>query len=107
MMPYCRRRTHAACWGRRAARDVDHGVNRMFVPTGEFSEVTHSIPQDWASLAHYLARRGLVLGLGRPRQFAGGLGNLNYLIEIDSQPAVLRRPPAGPLPYSANAMARG
>jgi aminoglycoside phosphotransferase (APT) family kinase protein len=85
---------------------MDHGVNRMFVHTGEFSEVTHSIPQDWASLAHYLARRGLVLGLGRPRQFAGGFGNLNYLIEIDGQPAVLRRPPAGPLPYGANDMAR-
>jgi aminoglycoside phosphotransferase (APT) family kinase protein len=78
----------------------------MSVHTGEFSEVTHSIPQDWASLAHYLARRGLALGLGRPRQFAGGFGNLNYLIEIDGQPAVLRRPPAGPLPYGANDMAR-
>lgn len=88
------------------AHDMDHSVNRMSVHAGEFSEVTHSIPQDWASLAHYLARRGLVLGPGRPRQFAGGFGNLNYLIEIDGQPAVLRRPPAGPLPYGANDMAR-
>jgi aminoglycoside phosphotransferase (APT) family kinase protein len=88
------------------AHDIDHGVNRMSVHAGEFSEVTHSIPQDWASLARYLARRGIVLGPGRPRQFAGGYGNLNYLIEIDGEPAVLRRPPAGPLPYGGNDMAR-
>ena len=62
------------------AHDMDHGVNRMSVHAGEFSEVTHSIPQDWASLARYLARRGIVLGPARPRQFAGGYGNRNYLI---------------------------
>ena len=78
----------------------------MSVHPGEFSEVTHSIPQDWASLAHYLARRGIVFGPGPPRQFAGGYGNLNYLIEIDGELAVLRRPPAGPLPYGGNDMAR-
>jgi len=78
----------------------------MSVPPGEFSEATHSIPQDWASLARYLARRGIVLGPARPRQFAGGYGNLNYLIEIDGEAAVLRRPPAGPLPYGGNDMAR-
>src|SRR5437762_12214213 len=81
------------------------GVNRMSVQPGEFSEVTHSIPQDWASLAHYLARRGIVFGPDPPRQFARGYGNLNYLIEIDSELAVLRRPPAGPLPYGGNDMA--
>jgi hypothetical protein len=70
----------------------------MPVLPGEFSEVTQSIAQDWASLEHYLARRGIELGPGPPRQFAGGYGNLNYLIEIDGEPAVLRRPPAGPLP---------
>ena len=73
---------------------------------GEFSEVTRSIAQDWASLEHYLARRGIELGPGPARQFAGGYGNLNYLIEIDGEPAVLRRPPAGPLPYGGNDMAR-
>jgi aminoglycoside phosphotransferase (APT) family kinase protein len=86
--------------------DTDRGVNRMSVHPGEFSEVTHSIPLDWVSLARYLARRGIVLGPGQPRQFAGGYGNLNYLIEIDGEPAVLRRPPAGPLPYGGNDMAR-
>ncbi len=88
------------------AQDIDRSVNRMSVHPGEFRELTHSVPQDWASLAHYLARRGIELGPGPPRQFAGGYGNLNYLIEIDGAPAVLRRPPAGPLPYGANDMAR-
>jgi aminoglycoside phosphotransferase (APT) family kinase protein len=88
------------------AHDIDRSVNRMSVHPGEFSEVTHSVPQDWASLARYLARCGIVLGPGRPRQFAGGYGNLNYLIEIDGTPAVLRRPPAGPLPSGGNDMAR-
>ena len=78
----------------------------MPVLPGEFSEVTQSIAQDWASLEHYLARRGIELGPGPPRQFAGGYGNLNYLIEIDGEPAVLRRPPAGPLPSGGNDMAR-
>jgi aminoglycoside phosphotransferase (APT) family kinase protein len=78
----------------------------MSAHPGEFIEATHSIPQDWASLARYLARRGTALGPGRPRQFAGGYGNLNYLIEINGDPAVLRRPPPGPLPHGGNDMAR-
>ena len=65
-----------------------------------------SIPQDWGSLARYLARFGAVLGPASPRQFAGGFGNLNSLIEIDGKPTVLRRPPNGPLPPGANDMAR-
>src|SRR5260370_41482000 len=89
------------------AHDTDCGVNRMSVHRGEFSEVTHSIPQDWASLARYLSRRGIVLGPGPPRQFAGGYGNLNYLIEIDGEPAVFGRPPAGALPYGGQEMQRG
>ena len=86
--------------------DTDRSVNRMSVHPGEFSEATCSIPQDWDSLARHLARRGIVLGPGRPRQFAGGYGNLNYLIEVDGEPAVLRRPPAGPLPHGGNDMTR-
>jgi aminoglycoside phosphotransferase (APT) family kinase protein len=65
-----------------------------------------SIPQDWASLAQYLARYDVVLGPAPPKQFAGGFGNLNYLIQIDGVPAVLRRPPSGPLPVGANDMTR-
>ena len=41
-----------------------------------------------------------------PRQFAGGLANLNYLIYLDGKPAVLRRPPMGELPAGAYDMAR-
>ena len=41
-----------------------------------------------------------------PRQFAGGLANLNYLIHIDGKEAVLRRPPMGELPAGAYDMAR-
>ena len=52
------------------------------------------------------ARFGMALGPAPPRQFAGGFGNLNYLIVIDGKPAVLRRPPSGPLPPGANDMAR-
>src|SRR5277367_2296805 len=44
------------------AHDIDRGVNRMSVHPGEFREAQYSIPQDWASLARYLARRGIVLG---------------------------------------------
>ena len=62
-------------------------------------------PQDWPALARWLARSGVALGAA-PQQFAGGFGNLIYLIEIDGRPAVLRRPPAGPLPAGANDMAR-
>jgi aminoglycoside phosphotransferase (APT) family kinase protein len=72
----------------------------------EYTEAAHVVPQDWAALRRYLTDRGLFLGPARPRQFAGGYGNLNYLIEIDGQPTVLRRPPVGPLPHGANDMAR-
>ncbi|MBT5415530.1 MAG: phosphotransferase family protein, partial [Rhodospirillaceae bacterium] len=41
-----------------------------------------------------------------PPQFAGGFGNLNYRVEIDGRPMVLRRPPAGPLPPGGNDMGR-
>jgi aminoglycoside phosphotransferase (APT) family kinase protein len=64
-----------------------------------------TVPQDWPALARHLAAQGMRLGT-TPRQFAGGFGNLNYLIEIDGAPAVLRRPPAGKLPPGANDMAR-
>ena len=41
-----------------------------------------------------------------PRQFSGGMGNLNYLITVDGAEAVLRRPPLGPIPPGANDMKR-
>jgi aminoglycoside phosphotransferase (APT) family kinase protein len=66
-----------------------------------------SIPLDWAAVRAYLARNGLRLDDDPPpRQFAGGLANLNYLIHLDGRPAVLRRPPLGELPAGAYDMTR-
>lgn len=79
----------------------------MSAPPGAgFKPAAQSLPQDWAALARWLARSGAELGATPARQFAGGFGNLNYLIEIDGKPAVLRRPPSGPLPLGANDMGR-
>jgi aminoglycoside phosphotransferase (APT) family kinase protein len=71
-----------------------------------FRTAAETVPQDWTALARHLAAHGLVLGKAPPRQFAGGFGNLNYLVELDGHPAVLRRPPPGPLPPGGNDMAR-
>lgn len=64
-------------------------------------------PQNWAALRAHLAGAGFTLDLGEsPRQFAGGMGNLNYLIRLDDRDWVLRRPPPGDIPPGANDMAR-
>jgi aminoglycoside phosphotransferase (APT) family kinase protein len=66
-----------------------------------------SVKLDWPAVRAYLARHGMRLDDDpRPRQFAGGLANLNYLISLDGKPAVLRRPPMGELPAGAYDMAR-
>jgi aminoglycoside phosphotransferase (APT) family kinase protein len=68
---------------------------------------TDSVPLDWPAVRTYLATHSHHLDADpAPRQFAGGLANLNYLIHIDGQPAVLRRPPMGELPAGAYDMAR-
>ena len=64
------------------------------------------VPQPWSQLAAELARHGLALDDTPPRQFAGGLANLNYLVSVNGAPAVLRRPPPGPSSEGANDMAR-
>ncbi len=92
-----------------AAYDSGFLLNRMSSarePGVEIRAAEDSVAQDWAGLSRYLARFGLALGPTQPRQFAGGFGNLNYLIEIGGKRAVLRRPPSGPLPPGANDMAR-
>ncbi len=67
----------------------------------------HQQPQDWPRLAAHLAQHGHDFSAAPPpRQFTGGFGNLNYLLTLDGRPAVLRRPPAGPLPPGGNDMAR-
>jgi aminoglycoside phosphotransferase (APT) family kinase protein len=66
-----------------------------------------SVPLDWDAVGVYLAGNGLRLDRDPPpRQFTGGLANLNYLIHLDGRPAVLRRPPLGELPAGAYDMAR-
>jgi aminoglycoside phosphotransferase (APT) family kinase protein len=64
--------------------------------------------QDWAALARHLAVHGLRFDpeADPPRQFATGYGNLNYLIVVDGEQRVLRRPPMGKLPPGANDMRR-
>jgi aminoglycoside phosphotransferase (APT) family kinase protein len=71
-----------------------------------FRPVTDALAQDWSTLGRWLASRGASLGAATPRQFARGFGNLNYLVEVDGRPWVLRRPPSGKLPPGANNMAR-
>ncbi|MGE0853162.1 MAG: phosphotransferase family protein [Hyphomicrobiaceae bacterium] len=72
-----------------------------FVPSDE------GVGQEWTRLQAFLASHGLAFDLREPpRQFSGGFGNLNYLIKVDNAPAVLRRPPAGPVPPGANDMRR-
>lgn len=65
-----------------------------------------AVPFDREALARHLAGRGRRLDAGPVRQFAGGYGNLNYLIRVDETWAVLRRPPLGEIPRGANDMAR-
>jgi aminoglycoside phosphotransferase (APT) family kinase protein len=66
-----------------------------------------TVEQDWPALAAYLAARGMRISLDPPpRQFSGGLANLNYLIVVDGREYVLRRPPMGTLPPGAYEMGR-
>ncbi len=66
-----------------------------------------TIPQDWPALAGWLSIQGRRLEVDPPpRQFAGGLANLNYLVQVDGAPAVFRRPPAGELAHGASDMGR-
>lgn len=83
-------------------------MNSVLVDTSpQLRSVQEGVPQDWLRLAEYLARHGMELSLGEPpRQFAGGLANLNYLITVDGREAVLRRPPLGKLPPGAYDMGR-
>ena len=65
------------------------------------------VPMDWAQARAHLAAYGMRLDEEPPpRQFAGGLANLNYLISLHGSPAVLRRPPMGELPPGSHDMAR-
>lgn len=77
------------------------------MPDHELRSAQDSVPIDWEAVRTHLAAHGHRLDNDPPpRQFAGGLANLNYLIHLDGQPAVLRRPPMGDLPAGAYDMAR-
>jgi aminoglycoside phosphotransferase (APT) family kinase protein len=79
----------------------------MLQDDSRFRSPAQTTPQAWEKLRDYLVRQGHTLELEpAPRQFAGGLANLNYYVHFDGAPAVLRRPPPGPLALGANDMAR-
>lgn len=79
----------------------------MELTTDRFFHPKHQQPESWENLQQYLQAAGHQFNANpQPRQFVGGFGNLNYLVELDGEPCVLRRPPHGPLPPGANDMVR-
>jgi aminoglycoside phosphotransferase (APT) family kinase protein len=73
----------------------------LFHPPGQ------QIVQDWPALEAHLAAHEMTLDLSLPpRQFAGGFGNLNYLLRIAGCDCVLRRPPPGDQVPGGNDMTR-
>ncbi|WP_417588110.1 phosphotransferase family protein [Pararhodobacter oceanensis] len=76
------------------------------VAPGLLRDPADVIPFDQSALTVFLGKRGQRLSDGPILQFAGGYGNLNYLIHVDDGWAVLRRPPLGEIPKGANDMAR-
>ncbi len=79
----------------------------MELTTDRFFSPEHQQPEDWLSLQRYLGSLGHEFNAEPvPRQFVGGFGNLNFLIRMDGESCVLRRPPHGPLPPGANDMVR-
>ena len=64
--------------------------------------------QNWEKLSQYLEQHNINFNANefRPKQFASGFGNLNYLILVNNKKAVLRRPPMGVIPPGANDMKR-
>ena len=73
----------------------------------DLRKANDGVQLDWRAIGAYLAKHGLHLDdLPPPRQFSGGLANLNYLVHLSGSPFVLRRPPFGVLPPGAYDMAR-
>jgi aminoglycoside phosphotransferase (APT) family kinase protein len=83
------------------------GGNLPEQPIADVRAPGEGVQLDWPAIRAYLAGHGLRLEHDPPpRQFAGGLANLNYLIYVDAKPFVLRRPPMGELPPGGHDMAR-
>ena len=79
----------------------------MEYTTDNFFAPEHQQPQNWNNLENYFRQLGREFCLDPPpKQFVGGFGNLNFLILLDRERYVLRRPPLGPLPPGANDMGR-
>nr|MDP2192202.1 phosphotransferase family protein [Rhodoferax sp.] len=78
----------------------------QFIPSA-FHPIGQGHPQDWQALRIHLNQHGFDLDVSEsPRQFSSGFGNLNYLIMMNGQEWVLRRPPPGNIPPGANDMSR-
>ncbi|MDE1154082.1 MAG: phosphotransferase family protein [Micavibrio sp.] len=78
-----------------------------FPPTASLRHEAEAFPLDWGRIAGHLALQGFFVDKSvPPRQFSGGLANLNYLLRVNDDWMVLRRPPSGPLPPGANDMRR-
>jgi aminoglycoside phosphotransferase (APT) family kinase protein len=101
-------------WGHVVTANVDASADGAATREGKASAdarfrapaATAELP--WQAIAEHLAAHSLRLDLQAqaPRQFVGGLANLNFLVHLDTGPAVLRAPPAGPLPKGAHDMRR-
>lgn len=62
---------------------------------------------DLDRLSAHLSEHGYALDREHtPVRFAAGFGNMNFLVRVNGQETVLRRPPLGPIPPGANDMAR-
>ena len=85
--------------------DIDR--NFSGITTDRFFSEQVQQAQNWDKLEKYLSDRGHQFSADPPpQQFVGGFGNLNFLLRMDGEHCVLRRPPLGPLPPGANDMAR-
>ena len=72
-----------------------------------FKDNCVAVKQDWKVLQQYLRKKGQNLDIiEMPNQFAAGYGNLNYYINFNGRPAVLRRPPMNIFVKGANDMLR-
>src|SRR5258705_2643354 len=86
---------------------VSKTTSGLALGSGRLLSADDSVRSDWGRLARYLNTHGMSVDLTQPvRQFAGGLANRNFLLVVNGEPSVLRRPPDGDLPPGAHDMAR-
>ena len=83
-----------------AASDRASVLERTFRPA------ERQVDLPWDRLTKWLRASGRNVADLAPRQFSGGVANLNYLLKVDGVDVVLRRPPSGTLAKGASDMAR-